>query len=222
MASLEHLIRSWRASESLHSLRECASVEEIEVFEEEAGWRLPTEWRELYAYTNGAILFKDNLRIYPLFGDDMSLLEGSQSYRHNDWPVPDELWIAGSDGEGNPFGLWLPAATREVCPVVKTEPIFNSSGCLAIAGSSLKAFLLLRTVYFLLLYRDEASPDAAFAVLNVPREVRSIKATNNDLAWAAIALWADPECLALLDPPDEGYLQRLTAREVSRRLGCIH
>jgi hypothetical protein len=53
MASLEHLIRSWRASASLHSLRQCASVEEIEAFEEEAGWRFPTEWRELYAYTNG-------------------------------------------------------------------------------------------------------------------------------------------------------------------------
>jgi hypothetical protein len=36
-------------------------------------------------------LFEDNLRMYPLFGDDMSLLEGSQSYRHDDWPVPDEL-----------------------------------------------------------------------------------------------------------------------------------
>src|SRR5262245_35736055 len=179
MTALDHLIRSWHASEQLHRLRECASTEEIEVFEEEVGWRLPAEWRELYANTNGGSLFKDNLRIYPLFGDDMSLLEGSQSYRHEDWPVPGELWIAGSDGEGNPFGLWLPAATTEVCPVVETEPIFDSSHCLAIAGSSLSAFLLLRTVYFLLLYRDEASPDAALAILNVPRELRSMQATNN-------------------------------------------
>jgi hypothetical protein len=112
--------------------------------------------------------------------------------------------------------------TREVCPLVKTEPIFDSSGCLAIAGSSLKAFLLLRTVYFLLLYRDEASPDAALAVLNVPRELRSIKATNTDLTWPAIAVWADPKYLALLDHPNDGYLHALTPREVSRKLGCIH
>ncbi len=193
MATLEQLVRSWQASAELHSLSDGASVEEIEVFEDASGWKLPSEWRELYTLVNGADLFKDNLRLVPLLGNDHSLLEGSESYRHDDWLVPDELWIAGSDGEGNPFGLWLPAATRSIGPVAEMEQS-SEPHCLAVAGSSLNAFLLNRTVYFLLSHFEcEPSPDAAFDALGVPPKLRSLEPTFDPDVREQIDRWADPD-----------------------------
>jgi hypothetical protein len=49
MNSLERLIASWRASADLHEFRQGATESEIEDFEILAGWKLPSEWRELVA-----------------------------------------------------------------------------------------------------------------------------------------------------------------------------
>ena len=100
MTTLERLIASWQASSKLHSFRRGATAFEIKFFETSAGWKLPTEWREFYAFANGADLFDGEVlgggwvQIRPLLGV-ASLLDGPQYWRDRyHWPVPDELWIA--------------------------------------------------------------------------------------------------------------------------------
>jgi len=165
MTTLKRLITSWQLSAGLHALRDGASESDIEDFEFLADWRLPTEWRDLYLFANGAALFKENLRVYPLRGDDWSLLDASQFYRDMDWPVPEELWIAGDNGHGDAFGLWLPSANRETASVV--EMLYSRE--LVFAGSSLSAFLLAKSAHFLLAYD---APSAALDALDVPLELR--------------------------------------------------
>ena len=148
MSSLERLITSWRASADLHTFRQGATESEIEDFEILADWKLPAEWRELYLFTNGAYLFKENLRFYPL----RQLLDESESCRDDDWPVPEELWLAGDNRQGDKFGLWLPTATADTSPVVRIGPNLVDYGIrgLMILGSSLSAFLLGETAFRLL------------------------------------------------------------------------
>ena len=93
MTTLERLIASWRASPDGRLFAEGATASELEVFEARTGWKLPAEWRELYAFTNGAVLGTWR-ELYPLFGSP-SLLDGHQYWRRRNWPVPDELWLAG-------------------------------------------------------------------------------------------------------------------------------
>jgi len=148
MSSLERLITSWRASADLHTFRQGVTESEIEDFEILADWKLPAEWRELYLFTNGAYLFKENLRFYPL----RQLLDESESCRDDDWPVPEELWLAGDNRQGDKFGLWLPTATADTSPVVRIGPNLVDYGIrgLMILGSSLSAFLLGETAFRLL------------------------------------------------------------------------
>lgn len=173
MTTLERLIASWQASSKLHSFRRGATAFEIKFFETSAGWKLPTEWREFYAFANGADLFDGEVlgggwvQIRPLLGV-ASLLDGSQYWRDRyHWPVPDELWIAGeSEGEAAwKFGLWLPSVSREADPVVEMRRDFG----MTVGGSSLSAFLLARTTYGLITFN---APDAAFDALGVPPELR--------------------------------------------------
>jgi hypothetical protein len=217
MSSLERLIASWRASAELHEFRPGATEQEIEDFEILAGWKLPAEWRELYLFADGACQFKQSVNFYPL----RRLLDESESCRDSDWPVPEELWLAGDNGEGDKFGLWLPAATADTGPVVRIGPNFVDYGLegLMIEGSSLSAFLLGRTAFKLLGNAD--APAAALVALDIPPEVRS--KFPDDLgswvhrwdadgqAWDAVSAWADPKCPWADKPHD--------ARAVNEALG---
>lgn len=194
--TLQRLIRSWHASIDLHSLRPGAASADLKAFEEAAGWRLPAEWRELYSFANGAELLRGNIYFAPLLGDDRCLLEKSAFLRRHGWPVPDELCVAGGDGEGNQLGLWLPAKTDETAPVVELGQRCTSH-CLTIVGSSLSAFLLHRTVYFLLCYGSDPPPTAAFDALDVPQALRSLETLSD--SWDAVAHWADPARPAGID-----------------------
>jgi SMI1 / KNR4 family (SUKH-1) len=208
MSSLERLIASWRASIDLHEFRQGATEQEIEDFEILADWKLPAEWRELYLFSDGVRLFKQSVNVYPL----SKLLDESESCRDSDWPVPEELWLAGDNGEGDKFGLWLPAATADTGPVVRIGPNFVDYGLdgLMIEGSSLSAFLLGRTAFKLL--GDADAPAAAVAALDIPAEVRS--KFPDDLgawahwwdadgqAWDAVSAWADPKCPWANEPYD--------------------
>jgi len=219
MSSLERLITSWRASADLHTFRQGATESEIEDFEILADWKLPAEWRELYLFTNGAYLFKENLRFYPL----RQLLDESESCRDDDWPVPEELWLAGDNRQGDKFGLWLPAATADTSPVVHIGPNLVDYGIrgLIILGSSLSAFLLGETA-FRLLSEEDTPTGAALAALDIPPEVRSKFPDDlgswvtgwwdaDGTAWDAVSKWADPECPRADDPCD--------ARAVNAALG---
>jgi SMI1/KNR4 family protein SUKH-1 len=217
MSSLERLIASWRASADLHEFRQGATESEIEDFEILAGWKLPSEWRELYLFADGVSLFQQSVNFYPL----RRLLDESESLRDSDWPVPEELCVAGGNGEGDKFGLWLPAATADTGPVVCIGPNFVDYGLdgLTIEGSSLSAFLLGKTAFNLL--GDADTPRAALAALDIPPQVRS--KFPDDLgswanwwdvdgqAWRAVSEWADPKCPCADEPHD--------ARAVNEALG---
>ena len=85
---LQHLIAAWQRSAALHDLGKGASEAEIQEFEAAVGWRLPSEWRRLYAFTNGADLLEGNLSFHPLSGGDLCLRQASASLRAWGWPVP--------------------------------------------------------------------------------------------------------------------------------------
>lgn len=183
---MRHLIAAWQRSAALHDLRKGASEAEIQEFEGAVGWKLPSEWRRLYAFTNGADLLEGNLTFHPLTGADLSLRQASASLRAWEWPVPNELWIAGDNGQGEPFGVWVPAATPKAAPIVAIGQIFEP-GCLAVAGSSLEAFLLARTAYYLLLCE---APREALDAIGLPDELR-VEDPDEDI-WIAIGRWAAP------------------------------
>jgi hypothetical protein len=190
MTTLERLIASWRASPDGRHFREGATASELEAFEARSEWKLPAEWRELYAFTNGVVL-SHWMELYPLFGAP-SLLDGHKYWPQRwNWPViPEDLWIAGwSGGEGEwatQFGLWLPSATEQVGPVVEMD----AKGGLTVAGSSLIAFLVARTTRDLIGDYDLINaPDTAFDALGVPHELRR---SDGPEGWVAIGRWADP------------------------------
>lgn len=90
-----------------------------------------------------------------------------------------ELWLAGGNGQGDQFGLWLPAANSEASPVVRIGSNFQGYGFngMIIEGSSLSAYLLGFTAFHLL-------------------------SKENAPTRAAVNKWADPECPRADDPCD--------------------
>lgn len=204
MDVFQRLIASWRLSASLHQLRSGATEVGIQEFERTVGWRLPAEWRVLYLFSNGGALLEGNLTFYPLEGGDFSLWQASTAHRAWKWPVPDELWLAGDNGQGEPFGLWLPAATRHTAPVVAIGEIFEPK-CLAVAGSSLNAFLLSRTVYYLLLC---GATSEALDAIGLPAALRA--ESPDDDTWLAIGRWADPGRPGPSDHPHRAALDAPT------------
>jgi hypothetical protein len=195
MDIFERLLTSWRLSASLHQLSPGATSVRIQQFEGAVGWHLPAEWRGLYLLSDGGSLLEGNLTFYPLDGADLSLRNASTAHRAWEWPVPAELWLAGDNGAGEPFGLWLPAATDGTAPVVSIGQIFEPE-CLAVAGSSLLAFLLARTAYYLLLCE---APSEALDAIGLPLALRA-KSPDDD-TWLAIGRWADPARPGSSDDP---------------------
>jgi hypothetical protein len=187
MATLQELSRSWQLTRELHTLEQGVIPSEIEAFEKEVGWKLPNEWREFYEHTNGIDLFKGELWIVPLLGEGSFVNRSKQM----GWPIPDELWIAGSDGEGYPFGLWQPAANAQAGPLVEIN--YENNFEPGVIATSLNAFLLFRTVDNLLYHHSEEEPlTTALEVLSVPRELwpqEPFGERNSD----AIRRWADPD-----------------------------
>ena len=212
MAILDRLMSSWRASADLHRFRAGVTEADIREFESRAGWKLPTDWRQFYLFSNGADLFKECLRIYPLLGGERSLLGAAARLRGSNWRVPEELWIAGDDGSEDHFGLWLPCATEETAPVVQMGEIFEDDN-LALAGSSLQPFLAANSAYLLL--SSEATPPLALDALEVPSELRFTFSGEESWHATAIFRWADPAGPGNFACP---YVARLDPREVTEEL----
>ena len=220
--TLQRLINSWNASIDLHSFRSGVTHADCEAFEQEAGWRLPHEWRELYTFTDGARLLDDNIFFNPL-GGERGFLNQSDYLRGHGWLIPDELCVVGSDGEGNQIGLWLPAMNDQTAPVVEVGQNFEPH-CVSILGSSLGTYLLHRTVYFLL----DSPYNVALDALDVPQAFRwwdTSKASGAD-RWDEIGKWVDPawsrpgwEVPDVADPAWADCTD-LDAEEVNDILGC--
>jgi hypothetical protein len=204
-ASLES---AWALSARLHSLQPAATNQELDAFEAESGIRLPTEWRRLYRHANGGDWLEGNLRFYPLTGDTFSLTQASAAHVAWHWTIPNELLLAGDNGAGLVFGLWLPSRNAETGAVVQTGEIFEPR-CLAVAATSLTALLLARTAYYLLLL--EASE--ALEVLHLPAALRT--SNPDEETWLAILKWVDPGRPTSSDDP---YSARLDVAQVNAAL----
>ena len=127
--------------------------------------------------------------IEPLSGEaDSGLVGMSDRLRGWDWPIPDELLVFGTDGGGDPFGLWYPPAAEsdDPAPVVRVGAIFEPI-CMALAGTELTRFLLGLTAYYLTL---EDAPSEALDALALPEPLRVI---DEDGDLAPYVRWADPE-----------------------------
>ncbi|MBK8480610.1 MAG: SMI1/KNR4 family protein [Proteobacteria bacterium] len=199
---LKRLIEAWQLAPALHELRAPASTDALAAVERALDYTLPAELRALYLFSDGAGLVGGNLSYYPLSAPDgLSLEASSAQLRQYQWPIPDEVLVFGGDGCGNPFGLWMPAsaAPQFPQPIVEIGQIFEP-GCMALAGSSLTAFLLARTAFYLLCEGSTAALDR----LGVPAALRT--ADPDDATFLALRNWADPALEAHDPSPYEcGY-----------------
>jgi hypothetical protein len=182
----------------------------LESVEQAVGRRLPEAFRELYQRHDGGSWIGNELRLMPLLNrDDLSVARASTTYRGWEWPVPDEVVIFGSDGGGDPFGLWLPESTAARPLVVKIGAIFEA-GCMAIVGEDLNAFLRAWTAYYLLL-PDRKETTAGLDALEVPDNLRP--GEPDDEAFGQIVEWASPTITGSMSDP---YEATLTAEDVRR------
>jgi hypothetical protein len=139
-------------------------------------------------------------------------VEAAADYRAHQWPVPEELLIFGGNGQGEPFGLWLPETAGPAYdhPVIQIGQIFEPA-CMAVYGTSLVPFLTAWSAYYLL--PDEA-PAKALRALKVPARLCS-EAYAED--YAALAAWADP---GLPDPEPDPYSVAYDVDELRRLFGA--
>lgn len=199
---MKTLIEAWRLAPALHELRQPASPEAIAAVEQALVYPLPAELRALYLFSDGGGLVGGNFSYAPLSSPDgLSLATSSAQLREWKWPIPDEVLVFGGNGCGHHFGLWMPpsAAPQLPQPIVEIGEILEP-GCMALAGSSLSAFLLTHTSYHLLLEGSVAALDR----LGVPAALRSDD--PDDETFLALRNWADPALVAHDPSPYEcGY-----------------
>lgn len=203
------VLAAWTATAWLHEAGPPASLGDLESVEQAVGRRLPQTLRELYQRHDGGSWLGGDLALLPLVsGGDLSVASASTAHREWDWPVPDEVVIFGSDGGGDPLGLWLPAAAARPV-VVKIGAIFEP-GCMGILGEDLNAFLRAWTAYYLLLPDREAAT-AGLDALELPERLRADD--PDDKTFAQILEWASPTILGSMGDP---YEVELTAEDVRR------
>lgn len=205
----DRISRAWTATAWLHEPRPPASPDALNSVEQSIGRPLPDAFRELYQRHDGGSWLGGNLVLMPLqTGGELSVARASATHREWDWPVPDELVLFGSDGGGDPVGLWLPAAaTRPI--VVKVGAIFEPD-CMGIVGEDLNAFLRAWTAYHLLL-PDRETATAGLDALELPDHLRSDD--PDDETFAQIMEWVSPTITGSMSDP---YEARLTADDVRR------
>lgn len=208
----DRVLEAWTATAWLHEPGPPASLEDVESAEQTVGRHLPQALRELYQRHDGGSWLGGDLALMPLFsGGDLSLVRASTAHRKWDWPVPDEVVIFGSDGGGDPLGLWLPGtAARPV--VVKIGAIFEP-GCMGIVGEDLNAFLRAWTAYHLLL-PDREAVTAGLNALELPERLRADD--PDEETFVRILEWASPAITASMGDP---YEAELTAEDVRRIAG---
>jgi hypothetical protein len=199
---------AWALSARSHSLQPGATDAELAAFETENRIVLPAEWRRLYRHANGGYWLDGNLRFYPLAGGQFSLTNASAAHISWQWIIPSELQLAGDNGAGSVFGLWLPSRNAMTAAVVQTGEIFEPQ-CLAVAATSLTTLLLARTAFYLLVLELPK----ALEPLQLPAALRD--SSPDDKTWLAILNWADPRRPKTSDDP---YAARLDVTQVNAAL----
>jgi hypothetical protein len=207
--SIDNIVRCWEISGAAGQY-EGATAQQLEDAQHRLGRRFPDEFTALYERCNGAEVLDGNLQLYPLDGQELSVLHASEFLRAADWPIPSELVVLAGDGQGAVFGLWLPENAGGRALVVEVGQIFEE-GSLSVTGTSLSGFLRGRTAYYLLLLE---APAAAVERLGLPKGLRTKEADGlDDSDYEAFLRWANPD---LPDHAVSSYEARLTPGEVRR------
>jgi len=179
-----------------------------------AGIAVPAPLRSLYEAHDGGSIFAGNLRLYPLraaLDGDFTVLNLSNRLREWEWPVPPEMLVFAGNGQDEFFGTWaMPASGLH--PVVEIGAIFEEDA-LAVAATSLAAFLTGWSAYYLLLHEAETT---VLDVLGLPDDLRFHPDALDGVAEARIWQWADPALPARWTRSP--YDDRLTADEINRWL----
>lgn len=147
---IERVLRAWAASPSFHVLHGPAGAEQIDTVQKTLGVVLPQSASDLYRFSNGGQVVGGNVVFHPLQGCDLSIERASQFLRAADRPVPAQLLIMGSDGQGDPWGLWSPGTPGVKPAIVSLGQIFEPES-MAVVATSLERFLTVRTAYYSLL-----------------------------------------------------------------------
>jgi hypothetical protein len=202
---IEKIVASWSLS-GTSTLNPGATSEELKYVRRRLEKNFPDDFIALYEQCDGGDLLHGNIQLYPLDGEDLSILRASAFLRRHDWPIPPELLVFAGDGQGGSFGLWLPKDGNSRPFVIEVGEIFED-GSLSVTGTSLTGFLRGRTAYYLL---SLESPRAALEELGIPIEFRR---RLNSSDYDALIRWANPD---LPEFPISPYEARLTADDVRR------
>jgi hypothetical protein len=206
---IEAVVRCWELS-GTSTLNAGATPEELKDAARTLGRDLPDELVALYSHCNGGDVLEGNIDLYPVDGEELSLVQGSDFLRRYKWPISQEVIVFAGDGQGGSFGLWLPRDQIGRPFVVEVGEIFEE-GSLAITGTSLSGFLRGRSAYYAFLLE---SPDDASRSLGVPEQFTPKRADElHDQYYEALMRWANPD---LPEFPVSSYEARLTADDVRR------
>jgi len=207
---IERIVASWNLS-CASTLNPGATLAELKRVGRKLEKSLPDDFMALYEHCNGGEVLHGNIQLYPLDGEDLSVLHASAFLRRYDWPIPPELVVFAGDGQGGSFGLWLPKDGNSRPFVIEVgESVEDSS--LSVTGTSLSGFLRGRTAYYLL---SLESPSAAFEALGLPAELRERFQSSEleDGDYETLIRWANRD---LPEFPVSPYEARLTADDVRR------
>jgi hypothetical protein len=206
---IDAIVRAWGMS-GAGGPNEVATAEQLLDAQHRLGRRFPDELRALYERCNGAEVLEGNIQLYPLDGQELSVVQASEFLRATDWPIPSDLVVFAGDGQGAVFGLWMPEDERARALVVEVGQIFEEDS-LSVTGTSLSGFLRGRTAYYLLLLE---APAAAVELLGLRKGLRTKEADGlDDGDYEALLRWANPD---LPDHAVSSYEARLTPDEVRR------
>lgn len=220
IAGLAPIVDSWSRSSSLHSWNPGARPEAIAAAEAKAGQKLPTELRAIYELSDGLSLLRGNLNFWPL-KSEKHLCVATIHERHREWgqSYPDEILLFGDNGSEHMFGLWVGrhAIDSDPHPVIEfgesSEP-----NAMAIAGTDLIRFLIVRTAYYLNLYAgDGMAPANSYGPLGLPSHLHDAEPT--DELMCELYRWGDPSIPDIdPDPYSRGWdLNRIREWVESRR-----
>ncbi len=100
---IDIIVRCWEMS-AAEAPNEGATAQQLQDAQHRLGCRFPNELTALYERCNGAEVLEGNIQLYPLDGQELSVVQASEFLRASDWPIPPELVVFAGDGQGAAFG----------------------------------------------------------------------------------------------------------------------
>jgi hypothetical protein len=195
-----------------HILNDGATQESLRLISERLGLPIPTDFRRLYEFSDGAQLLDGNFNYWPVRGPKFSLWESREFLQSCKNVIPEEVLVFADNGSDLLFGIWLqPTGSRIFeMPIVEIGQI-HEPGCMAIAGTALAPFMKGWIAYYLLL--DDKRPAKALDILGLPKELRFTAEEMGDEEFARLRQWADPQ---LPDSITDPYKARFDAEALKR------